>query len=88
MLGQLYDALRAGNAPDNKARAVAQEIANYGGELTKFRLEMGELFRETGERIGRVESELRVLKWMTGFLLALVLGVFALQWQTLLRLPS
>ena len=74
--------------PDDKARAAAEEVANYEGELTKLRLEMGERFRETGERIGRVEGDLRPLKWMTGFLIAVVLGVFALQWQILLRLPS
>jgi hypothetical protein len=39
MLGQLYDALRAGNVPDDKARAAAEEVANYEGELTKLRLE-------------------------------------------------
>ena len=88
MLGQLYDALRAGNVPDDKARAAAEEVANYEGELTKLRLEMGERFRETGERMGRVEADVRLLKWMTGFLMALTLGVFALQWQILLRLPS
>ena len=46
MLGQLYDALRAGNVPDDKARAAAEEVANYEGELTKLRLEMGERFRK------------------------------------------
>ena len=87
-LGQLYEALRAGNVPDEKARAAAEEVANYEGELTKLRLELGERFRDTGERIGRVEGDLRLLKWMTGFLIAAVLGVFAIQWQILLRLPS
>ena len=81
MLGQRYDALRAGNVPDDKARAAAEEVANYEGELTKLRLEMG-------ERMGRVENELRLHRWMIGFLIAVVLGVFALQWQILLRLPS
>jgi hypothetical protein len=80
MLGQLYDALRAGNVPDDKARA-AEEVANYEGELTKLRLDMS-------ERLNRVEWELRLHRWMIGFLIALVLGVFALQWQILLRLPS
>jgi len=88
MLGQLYDALRAGNVPDDKARAAAEEVANYEGELTKLRLEMGERFRETGERMGRVESDLRLLKWMVGFLTAVQLGTLALVWQILLRLPS
>jgi hypothetical protein len=88
MLGQLYDALRAGNVPDEQARAAAEEVANHRGELTKFRGEAGEFFREMGECLGRVESDLRVLRWMTGFLIALTLGTFALQWQILLRLPS
>jgi hypothetical protein len=77
MLGQLYDALRAGNVPDDKARAAAEEVANYEGEIGKLRLELGE-----------VKADVRLLKWMTGFLIAVVLGVFALQWQILLRLPS
>ena len=33
MLGQLYEALRAGNVPDDKARAAAEEVANYEGEI-------------------------------------------------------
>jgi hypothetical protein len=77
MLGQLYDALRAGNVPDDKARAAAEEVANYEGEIGKLRLELGE-----------VKADVRLLKWMTGFLIAVVLGVFALQSQILLRLPS
>jgi hypothetical protein len=88
MLGQLYDALRAGNVPDDKARAAAEEVANYEGELSKLRLEMGERFRETGERIAHVEGDLRLLKWMVGFLTAVSLGTLALVWQILLRLPS
>ena len=39
MLGQLYEALRAGNVPDDKARAAAEEVANYEGEIGKLRLE-------------------------------------------------
>jgi hypothetical protein len=77
MLGQLYDALRAGNVPDEKARAAAEEVANDEGEVGKLRLELGE-----------VKADVRLLKWMSGFLIAVVLGVFAMQWQILLRLPS
>ena len=84
MLGQLYDARRAGNVPDDKACAAAEEVANYEGEIGKFRLEMGELRLALGE----VKADVRLLKWMVGFLIAVVLGVFALQWQILLRLPS
>jgi hypothetical protein len=79
MLGQLYDALRAGNVPDDKARAAADEVATYEGELTKLRLEMDERFREMGERIGRVEADVRLLKWMMGFVLAFQVANFFLQ---------
>jgi hypothetical protein len=79
MLGQLYDALRAGNVPDDKARAAAEEVANYEGELTKLRLDMDERFREMGDRIGRVEADVRLLKWMMGFVLAFQVANFFLQ---------
>jgi hypothetical protein len=68
MLGQLYDALRAGNVPDDKARAAAEEVANYEGEIGKLRLEVGE-----------VKSDVRLLKWMMGFVLALQVANFFLQ---------
>jgi len=74
--------------PDDKARAAAEEVANYEGDLAKLRLEMGERFREAGERMARVESDLRLLKWMVGFLTPVQLGTLALVWQILLRLPS
>jgi hypothetical protein len=87
MLGQLYQALRAANVPEDKARAAAGEVASYRGGLTQLRLETGELFHEMAERLGRVKSDLCVLKWMTGFLLALTIGTFAMEWEILLRLP-
>jgi hypothetical protein len=36
MLGQLYDALRAGNVRSDKAPAAAEEVANDEGELTNL----------------------------------------------------
>jgi hypothetical protein len=78
MLGRLYDALRAANVPDDKARDAAEEVANYEGERTRLRLEMSERFRE---------SDLRLLKWMVGFQMAVSLGTLGPVWQILLRLP-
>ena len=88
MLGQRYDALRAGNVPDDKARAAAEEVANYEGEPSKLRLEMSGLRLEVSERLKQVEGEPRLHRWMISFLIAVALGVFALQWQILSRLPS
>jgi hypothetical protein len=81
MAGQLYEALRAGNVPDDKARAPADEVANYEGELTKLRTEFD-------ERMTRLEGSLRLVQGMVGFVGAVVLGVLGLVWQILLRLPS
>jgi phage shock protein A len=68
MLGQLYDALRAGNVPDDKARAAAEEVANYEGEIAKLRVEVGE-----------IRSDVRLLKWMMGFVLAFQVANLFLQ---------
>lgn len=35
MMEKLYDALRAGNVPDDKARAAAVEAANFENRLSK-----------------------------------------------------
>jgi hypothetical protein len=67
--------------PDDKARAAAEEVANYEGELSKLRIEIGERFREMGERIGRVEADVRLLKWMMGFVLAFQVANFFLQFR-------
>ena len=68
MLGQLYDALRAGNVPDDKAPAAAEEVANYEGEIAKLRVEVAE-----------IRSDVRLLKWMMGFVLAFQVANFFLQ---------
>jgi hypothetical protein len=70
MLGQLYDALRAGNVPDDKARAAAEEVANYEGEIAKLRIEIAE-----------IKSDVRLLKWMMGFVLAFQVANFFLQFR-------
>jgi cell division septal protein FtsQ len=66
MLGKLYDAVKAANIPDDKARAAAEKVATYE----------------------QVKSDTRLLKWMMGVLIALVLGVFWMQWQTVAELAS
>lgn len=37
--------------------------------------------------VADVRSDVRLLKLMVGVVIALVLGVFAVQWQIMLRLP-
>jgi hypothetical protein len=45
--------------------------------------------REAAEEVATYEqlkSDTYLLKWMVGFLIAIVLGVFWMQWQTIVRL--
>jgi hypothetical protein len=37
MLGKLYDALRAGGVPDDKAREAAEEVATYEKDLAEIK---------------------------------------------------
>lgn len=57
MISEVYDALLAAGAPEEKARRAAEALANYESRFTK------------------IDADLLVLKWMTGFILAGVAGV-------------
>ena len=52
MLSKTYDARVAAGAPEEKARAAAEELAGY----------------ET--RFAKIETDLAVLKWMLGVVIA------------------
>ena len=52
MLSRTYDALIAAGAPDDKARAAAEELAGYES------------------RFAKIETDLAVLKWMVGIVVA------------------
>ena len=63
MLSRTYDALLAAGAPEEKARAAAEELAGYESRFVK------------------IETDLAVLKWMLGVVIAgvasLVIKAFA-----------
>ena len=62
-------------APAIKRRApAADEVANHEGEIGKSPVGDG----RSALKLGEVKADVRLLKWMTGFLIAVVLGVFAL----------
>jgi hypothetical protein len=52
MLSRTYDALVAAGAPEDKARAAAEELAGYESQFAQ------------------IETDLAVLKWMLGVVLA------------------
>jgi hypothetical protein len=63
MLSKTYDALIAAGAPEDKARAAAEELAGYEA------------------RFAKIETDLAVIKWMLGIVIAgvasLVIKTFA-----------
>ena len=59
MLSRTYDALIAAGAPEDKARAAAEELAGYES------------------RFAKIETDLAVLKWMLGVVLAGVASLMA-----------
>jgi hypothetical protein len=63
MLSKTYDALVAAGAPEEKARAAAEELASYESRFVK------------------IETDLAVLKWMVGVVIAgvasLIIKAFA-----------
>jgi len=71
MIAEVYDALRSAGADDDKARAAATAVAESNRDIADLRLEMSGVRTETAEMRG----DMRLLKWMVGFTMALVLGV-------------
>jgi hypothetical protein len=64
MMEKLYDALRAADVSDEKARAAAVEAADFTNRLNTL---------ET--RLTKIEAELTTMKWMLGFNLAFVVAI-------------
>ena len=54
MLGKLYDALRAGGVPDEKAREAAEEVAAYEKNLAEIKSDIRLLKWTTGTTLAGV----------------------------------
>ena len=55
MISEVYDALLAAGAPDDKARRAAEAIASYETR-----------FAELGVRMDRLDGRMNTLTWMVG----------------------
>jgi hypothetical protein len=89
MVAELYDALLAAGAPDDKARKAAEAMAAFDAYEQRFvRVEanIGELQRDVAELkrdttqvkgdIAELKRDVFVLKWMMGFVLAFQVAIF------------
>lgn len=56
MLSQTYDALVAAGAPDEKARAAAEELADYDNQLRGLRTNLSGLRGDLKIEVARLEG--------------------------------
>lgn len=64
MISEVYDALVAAGAPEDKARKAAETLANYDNR-----------FSQIDGAVLKVESELVLVKWMVGFGIAMNVAI-------------
>jgi hypothetical protein len=64
MIAEVYDALVAAGAPEDKARNAAAAIAGYENRFTAVE-----------GRLARIEGDLKLVTWMIGFNLAGTVGI-------------
>ena len=61
MMGKLYDALRSGNIPDEKAREAAEEVAGYETRLSGVEAQLSVLTWMVGTNLVLTVGVLGVL---------------------------
>ena len=64
MIGEVYDALRAAGAPEPEARKAAEAMAAYDPR-----------FGGIESRMSSLEGDMKLLKWMVGFNIAVTVMV-------------
>ena len=70
MIAELYDALVAAGAPEDKARKAAESVAAYESRFSGIDGKLAKIEADMAVGFVRVHSELALLKWMLGAVLA------------------
>lgn len=94
MMEKLYDALRAANAPDEKARAAAVEAADFENRLAKLDGDMALMKAELKTAISELRTEIKadmaalkinladlktdMVRWMIGVAFAIIATIVGL----------
>jgi hypothetical protein len=66
MISEVYDALIAAGAPEDKARRAAETLANYDNRFSRL-----------DGAVLKVEAELTLVKWMVGFGIAMNVAILS-----------
>ena len=82
MISEVYDAPKEAGASEEKARKAAEALAGYENRFTQLDRALDALDRKLEQRFARVDErfvktdgEMALLRWMTGFNLALTVAI-------------
>jgi hypothetical protein len=75
MIAELYDALLAVNAPEDKARKAAEAVAAYEQRFASLDTRLSQLDGKLDTLRAELKGEMAWVKWMLGTNLVFTLGV-------------
>ncbi len=72
MVAEVYEALKAAGAPDDKASEAAKAVAEI----------------DQGNRLTKLEGDIKLIKWMIGVLVTMNIGIILMLIKVLSSLPE
>jgi len=75
---KFVERLEAGGFSPTQARAAAEAFADATGEQLATKADLREGLAALDARFARIDGELMLLKWMVGFVLAMVAAILFL----------
>ena len=77
MISELYDALTEAGSSSQGARRAAEAVADLGTRMTNLEARMTAI----EARMAAIETETRMLKWMIGFNMILLIALLGINFQ-------
>lgn len=75
MITEVYDALKEAGASEEKAKAAASALADYGNRFDRLELKIDRLESSVNADVKILKAEISVLKWMSGFVIAGIISL-------------
>ena len=77
MISELYDALTEAGSSTQSARQAAQAVANLDIRMANIEARMTNI----EARMTNIETEIKMLKWMMGFMMVLLVAILGINFQ-------
>ena len=77
MISELYDALTEAGSSAQTARHAAQAVANLDTRMASIEARMSSI----EARMSNIETEIKMLKWMMGFIMVLLIAILGINFQ-------